>query len=117
LIGSQCSREPGLESQLAGFRSHLAADLDGNDGPLGPLAPAAAAGEPVADDGFGLARLATVAVGGVEDVDARLVASSSEVLGPVDTGMGLLSRLEGRYGRGPVILLASQRISSGCRES
>ena len=49
---------------------HFAVDLGGNDG---PLPPAATPGEPVADDGFRLARLAAVAVGGVEEVDPRLM--------------------------------------------
>src|SRR5688572_1786404 len=58
--------------QLAfvGPAPHLAIDLGGDDG---PLPPAAAAGEPVADDGFRLARLAAVAVGGVEEVDPLLM--------------------------------------------
>ena len=45
--------------------------------------PAAAAGEPVADDGFRLARLAAAAVGGVEEVDPPVV-------GNVHDGVGLL---------------------------
>jgi hypothetical protein len=54
----------------SGPAPHLPVDLGGNNG---PLPPAAACGEPVADDGFCLARLAAVAVGGVEEIDARLV--------------------------------------------
>jgi hypothetical protein len=57
---------------LVGPAAHLAMDLGGDDC---PLPPAAAAGEPVVDDGFRLAWLAAVAVGGVEEVDPLLMGN------------------------------------------
>jgi hypothetical protein len=85
------AREP-----TAGFRSHLAVDLGGDEG---PLPPAAAGGEPVADDRFSFARLAAIAVGGVEAAPTGKVSASPD------------------GSHTPLILLASQRTPSGCRES
>jgi hypothetical protein len=64
------ARSPPLA--LVGPAAHLAIDLGGDDC---PLPPAAAAGEPVADDGFRLAWLAAVAVGGVEEGDPLLMGN------------------------------------------
>jgi hypothetical protein len=65
---------PGLSYNLPslGWLPISQLDLGGDDC---PLPPAAAAGEPVADDGFRLARLAAVAVGSVEEVNPLLMGN------------------------------------------
>jgi hypothetical protein len=67
----------GGQFAIVGPAAHLAVDLGGNDS---AVAPAPAAGEPVADDGFGFARLTAVAVGGVEEVNTRIVGEVHDVV-------------------------------------
>ena len=70
---------------LVGPVAHRAVNLGGQDG---PLPPAAAAGEPVPQNGFCLARLGAVAVGGVEEVNPRLVGNVHDRVRVVLGGLG-----------------------------